>query len=398
MRLFISFTLMGFMILAVPLAFAAGFALAVNGAGHSNSVDANTNPQVILEEAWYIVKDDFYGELPTPRQRGYGAIRGLLDTLGDSYTVFIEPAPRQIERDDLRGSYGGIGAILSSTPEGQIVLSPFRDSPAAEAGILEGDILVAVDGLRITPDMDLTNDVVTRIRGEIGTDVSLTVQREEVAEELTFVITRQVINTPSVTWEMLEQAPALGYLRIQSFTERTNEELTEALNELLTDTRTQGLILDLRNNGGGLLQSAIDVSGQFLDSGTVLYENRRGQEEKLYPASQGGLALDVPLVVLVNHGTASASEIVAGAIQDRQRGALIGEKTFGKGTVQLIFDLNDGSSLHVTVAEWLTPDRQRIQDVGLTPDLAIALDPDNHPDVDLQLERAITYLLESDGD
>ncbi len=384
--------------MAVPVSFFAGFVAGLDHPGLVLSPDPETvsNAKTVFEEAWYIVEDDYYGELPSSQQRIYAAVRGMLATLDDAHTIFVEPAPRQLERDDLRGSYGGIGAVLSLNPEGEIVLSPFRESPAAEAGILDGDVLLAVDGLRLTPDMDLSTDVVTRIRGEVGTDVQLTVRRDGV--ELDVLITRQVIKTPSVTWEMLDQAPTLGYVRIQSFTGRTDEELGEALTDLLETQNAQGLILDLRGNGGGLLQAAIDVSGQFLDGGTVLYENRRGQEEKFYPASSGGAGLDVPLTVLVDHGTASASEIVAGALQDRERAVLVGEKTFGKGTVQLIFDLSDGSSLHVTVAEWLTPGRHRIQDVGLTPDLIVEPDPEAHPDTDLALERAISCLLQTIGD
>lgn len=394
-RSFLLFVFIGLVALAAMVSFITGFVVAVDQIdSNDSSLAANTNN--VFQKSWEIIHNEFYGELPTPRQRAYGSIRGMLDTLGDSYTVLIEPAPRQLERDDLRGSYGGIGAVLNQTSDGQIVLSPFRDSPAAQVGILEGDILVAVDGLRLTPDMNLTNDIVTRIRGEVGTDVILTIQRQDEPDELDFVVMRQVIKTPSVTWKTLNQdtPTLLGYVQVRVFTGRTSEEMAEGLQELLDDG-VQGIILDLRDNGGGLLQAAIDVSSHFLDDDAVLYEDRRGQEEKFYPASQGGIALDVPLVVLVNHNTASASEIVAGAIQDRQRGILIGETTFGKGSVQLIYDLSDGSSLHITAAEWLTPDRHRLQGVGLTPNLLVSPDPEN-PDADLQLERAITFLLDQE--
>ncbi|MGD9099954.1 MAG: S41 family peptidase, partial [Anaerolineae bacterium] len=268
------------------------------------------------------------------------------------------------------------------------VLSPFRDSPAAQVGILLGDVLLAVDDLLIIPEMDISQDIVARIRGKVGTDVVLTVQRGD--ETLTFTITRQVIDIPSVTWRLLEQAPTLGYVHVSSFTDRTVDELEEALDELLS-SGAQGLILDLRGNGGGLLQAAIDVAGHFLDGGEVLYEKRRGQVES-HKASEGGRALEIPLVVLVNQGTASASEIVAGAIQDRGRGKLIGETTFGKGSVQWIFNLSDGSSLHVTAARWYTPNHHQLDGVGLTPDLVVETDPDSG--VDVQLERAITFLQE----
>lgn len=344
-------------------------------------------PLSLFQEGWDLVERDFYGPLPSAQERSYGAVRGLLSTLGDPYTVFIEPVPHQFEQDSLRGSYGGVGMELSRNAAGQVVLSPFRDSPAAQAGILQDDVLLAIDDLLVTPEMDISQDIVANIRGEVGTDVTLTIQRGE--ETLTFSITRQVIDIPSVTWCLLEQAPTLGYIHVSSFTHRTVGELQEGLDELLAGG-AQGLILDLRGNGGGLLQAAIDVTSQFFDGGVVLYERRRGRDEKSYMAQPGGQALDVPLVVLVNQSTASASEIVAGAIQDRGRGILIGESTFGKGSVQLIFDLSDGSSLHVTAAQWYTPNRHQLDGVGLTPDLIVAANPDGSADV--QLERAITFL------
>jgi carboxyl-terminal processing protease len=267
------------------------------------------------------------------------------------------------------------------------VLSPFRDSPAAEAGITEGDILIEVDGVAITSEMDVSQDITARVRGEVGTQVTLVVQRGD--EVLTFRVTRQVIKTPSVTWRVLEGAPTLGYVQITSFTDRTPDELRQGLLELQSND-LKGLVLDLRNNGGGLLQSSIDVADQFLDGGVVLYEMRRGQDEIHYLANAGGPALNIPLVVLVNHATASASEIVAGAIQDRERGVLLGEPTFGKGSVQLIFDLRDGSSLHVTAARWYTPDHHQLDGVGLTPDVAVTLDQST--EADTQVRAAIDYL------
>ena len=344
-----------------------------------------SGPLSLFQESWGLIENDFYGPLPTAQERTYGAVRGLLGAIDDPYTVFIEPVAHQFEQDSWRGSYGGVGMGLAHDADGQVLLSPLRDSPSAQAGILQDDVLLAVDDMLVTPEMDISQDIVARIRGEVGTDVTLTVQRGE--ETLTFSITRQVIDIPSVTWRALDQDPTLGYIQISSFTDRTADELLQGLDELFAGG-AQGLVIDLRNNGGGLLHAATDVASQFLDGGVILYENRRGQDEKSYEAEPGGGALDTPLVVLINHGTASASEIVAGAIQDRERGVLVGESTFGKGSVQLIFDLSDGSSLHVTAARWFTPDRHQLDGVGLSPDLSIEADPD----IDVQLERAIKFL------
>lgn len=339
----------------------------------------------VFREAWDLVEQDFFGPLPSNRERVYGAVRGVLGSLSDPHTILVEPASRQLEKEHLRGSHGGIGVALNRSVGGQIVLSPYRDSPAAKAGIREGDLLLAVDNIPITAQMDISLDVETRIRGEVGTQVALTIQRGEA--RLVVELIREVIQIPSVTWRMLGQPSGLGYVQITAFTERTATELAEGLDELLSNG-AQGLILDLRDNGGGLFQSSIDVADEFLDGGTVLYERRKEQEDKTYTARPGGRATDIPIVALINQGTASASEIVAGAIQDRRRGMLVGEPTFGKGSVQLIFDLSDGSSLHVTAARWYTPARHQLDGIGLIPDLVV--DPVDGRDT--QLERAVIFL------
>ena len=344
----------------------------------------------VFWEAWHLVEKDFYGELPTPKAMAYGALRGALSSLNDPYTILVEPQPRQIEKDELHGSFGGIGVLLSQSADGSFVLSPMRDSPAMRAGIQEGDVLLAIDGTAITPQMT-PGDVQVLVRGPVGSEVRLTIRRQGISEPLVLVIIREEIVTPSVEWRMIEGQSGIGYIRITSFTARTPQELQEAL----ADLRGQGmacLILDLRDNGGGLLDEAVQVASQFLDKGVVLYERRREAEESTYPVQEGGMARDVPLVVLINGGTASASEIVAGALQDYRRGLLIGERTFGKGSVQHIYDLSDGSSLHVTSAQWFTPSRHQINGQGLTPDIEIPLtEEDRAQGQDPQLERAITY-------
>jgi carboxyl-terminal processing protease len=344
----------------------------------------------VFWEAWHILEKDFYGQLPTAQQMTYGAIRGVLTTLDDPYTIFVEPKPRQLERDDLRGSFGGIGAWVSKREDGAIVLKPMEDKPAQRAGILEGDVVIQVDDQEITPDMPL-EDVILLIRGPVGSVVKLTISRADYPEPLVFEITREKVETPTVSWRLLDEGQGLGYVSISLFSERTNEELETALKDLKAQEATR-LILDLRNNSGGLLEISIDVASQFIPDGIVLYEQRRDQEEKSYPARRGGKATDIPLVVLVNAGTASASEIVAGAIQDSGRGILIGESTFGKGSVQLVYDLSDQSSLHVTVAHWFTPNQHEITGNGLTPDIVVRLTEEDHAqDRDPQLDRAIAY-------
>ena len=383
--------------IAVVLAFSVITASYAAGYGthwwlnKDNPTTEQADQLTVFWEAWHILERDFYGQLPTAQQMTYGAIRGVLTTLGDPYTIFVEPKPRQLEKDDLRGSFGGIGAWVSKREDGAIFLKPMEDKPAQRAGILEGDVVIQVDDQEISPGMPL-EDVILLIRGPIGSKVKLTISRADYPEPLVFEITREKVETPTVSWRFLDEGQGLGYVSISLFTERTNKELETALKDLKAQEATH-LILDLRNNSGGLLETSIDVASQFIPDGIVLYEQRRGQqEEKSYPARRGGKATDIPLVVLVNAGTASASEIVAGAIQDSGRGILIGENTFGKGSVQLVYDLSDQSSLHVTVAHWFTPDRHEITGNGLTPDIVVPLTEEDHAqDRDPQLDRAIAY-------
>ncbi len=344
----------------------------------------------VFWEAWHIVERDFYGDLPAGQQITYGAIRGVLGTLDDPHTAFVEPKPRQREKEDLQGSFGGIGAWVRIRPEdGAIFLTPMENLPAMRAGIQDGDVVLKVEDTEITPEITL-DDVLALIRGPVGTSVTLTISRAGREEPLVFEIIREKIETPTVTWELLEGN--VGYVSISLFGERTNNELKEAIGDLRNQGMTK-LILDLRNDPGGLLDTAVQVASQFLDGGVVLFEQRRDSPEKTYSVKRNGIAQDIPLVVLVNGGTASASEIVAGAIQDHGRGILIGEHTFGKGSVQLVYDLSDGSSLHVTVAYWLTPNRHEISGNGLSPDFEVPLSQENRDnDEDPQLEKALAYL------
>ena len=345
----------------------------------------------IYWEAWHHVEEQFYGEIPEETQSTYGAIKGSLATLDDPYTIFIEPEPAAKEKAQLEGQFGGIGAYVQQDEEGRIVLDPMPDQPAEQAGLQTGDILVAVNGTSLTPEMTI-DEVVSMIRGEVGTEVVLTVERQDVAEPIDIVVERAVIETPSVYWRVLEQAPTIGYIQLTSFTERSNQELNQAFDEL-TAQGAEAYILDLRNNGGGLLDAAIDVTSQFLREGVVLREDRKNERERVYDVRGGGKALDQPLVVLVNGGTASASEIVAGSLQDYERATLIGEKPFGKGSVQLIYELSDDSRLHVTVAKWFTPNDHAIDGTGLSPNIEVSFtEEDRNNGHDPQLERAISFL------
>jgi carboxyl-terminal processing protease len=312
-----------------------------------------------------------------------------MQALDDPYTLFVEPQQRDREQEELQGSFGGIGAWVERAPDGRILLTPMDDRPAQKAGVRSGDELLAVDGTPVTPEMPF-DDVLALVRGEAGAIVVLTVRREGVEEPIDIEVERAEIVTPSVTYELKEED--VGYIRISIFGERTADELEDAARDL-ADQGATSYIIDLRDNGGGLLPAAVDVASQFLREGVVLYERKSDGTEKAFDVHGRGVLRDDPVVFLVNNATASASEIVAGAIQDYERGVLIGTETFGKASVQFIFDLSDGSSVHITNAKWLTPNRQEIDGVGLTPDIVVPItEEDYQAGRDPQVEQAIAYL------
>ncbi len=342
-------------------------------------------------EVWNRVDEQFYGEVPSEPSATYGAIRGSLATLNDPYTIFIEPEPAAKEKAQLEGQFGGIGAFVQTDEAGRILLDPMPEQAAEQAGLRQNDVLIAIDGQTVTEEMSV-DDVVDLIRGEVGTEVVLTIEREGEPAPIDIPITRAVIETPSAEWRLLEADPTIGYMRLTSFTERSNSEIEKAIDELTTQG-AESFILDLRGNGGGLLETAVDIASQFLREGVILREDRKNEGERIYEVRDGGKALDQPLALLVDGGTASASEIVAGALQDYERATLIGEKTFGKGSVQLIYELSDDSRLHVTVAKWFTPNNNVIDGTGLAPDIEILFTEEDHANGrDVQLEKAIEFL------
>lgn len=344
-------------------------------------------------EAWRLVEQHFYGDLPDDEHLSWGLIRGSLATLDDPHTVFIEPQPRQREKEMLSGRFGGIGALVSETEDGRIVLDPQPELPAIQAGVLPGDTLLKVDDTEITPAMTV-DDVINLIRGEIGTPVRLTVRHEGQSAAVDIEITRAEIPSPTVEWRMLADSgvAGAGYARITLFSDRTPGELKKAIDDLEKQGMTR-LVLDLRGNGGGLLNSGIDVAGEFLDGGPVVIQAEKDGKERTYEAGSRPDFGEGKLVVLVDGGTASASEIVAGALQDRGRARLVGDKTYGKGSVQQVFDLSDGSSVHITFADWLTPNRDKITGIGLTPDYQVSMtDEDRNQGRDPQLDRALQAL------
>ena len=335
-----------------------------------------------------IIQDE-YGDLPDPSTLTYGAINGVMFRLGDDYTYLRTPEQATLFNDRLNGSFEGIGARVAEAEEGGVrIVEPFEGQPAWNAGIRRGDIILAVDGKDVTK-MPL-NEAISLIRGPKGTKITLTVKSPE-QEPRDIEIERDRIQTPVVEYEILDNG--LAYLRLGEFSAPAAEQVRIALDEMLA-TNPRGLILDLRGNPGGFLHTAVEISSEFVPMGSILIERFKDGNEQVYEASGDGRALTIPLVVLVNEGSASASEILAGAVQDSGRGVVIGETTFGKGLVQVTHELSDGSQLSVTTAHWFTPNDREINGEGLEPDIKVErTDQDIEADRDPQLDKAIDYLL-----
>lgn len=341
-------------------------------------------------ESWDIIHDQYVDQPVDDLKLMQGAIRGMIDALGDEHSGYMDPEEFKQANMPLEGSYTGIGAWVDTTGDYLTIVSPMPGSPAEEAGLLPGDEIIAIDGEDVTStDPSI---VLQSVLGPEGTTVVLKIHRPDTAETLEFSIVREKIEIPSIESEMLDDN--IAYIYLSTFGESTSDDLKQALDDLLAQNPT-GLILDLRNNTGGYLDTAIEVVSQFIPDGVVMIEKLGTGEEVTYEAIPGGKATEIPLVVLVNGGSASASEITAGAIQDRARGVLVGTTTYGKGSVQNWIELdNDQGAVRVTVARWLTPNGRLIHQIGLTPDFVVEFTEQDVTDGnDVQLQKAIEILL-----
>ncbi len=342
----------------------------------------------IFWEAYQTLKNQYYGDdLPVTKTLAYDAIRGVLFGLSDQFTSFITPDAAKLVQEDATGSFSGIGAFVQLNQARALQITKIiPGSPAEAAGLKAGDLIIEVDGQSMVGE-DLSLQV-AKVRGPEGSKVTLTVVRGQ-DKPFTADVVRKKIDIKLVDSKMLDSG--IGYVSLSSFlSATTSDQLNAAIKDLLAKN-PKGLIFDLRGNGGGFLDQAIQVADTFLPKGVVMYERFKDGKENVYNSEDSGIAQDIPLVVLVDEGTASASEIVAGAIQDRGRGKLIGEKTFGKGSVQSVNHLSDGSQLNVTIAHWFTPNNRAIHGTGLEPDITVAAGTD--PAKDPQLDRAVEYLL-----
>lgn len=333
---------------------------------------ADQPPQFeVFWQVWNIVQEHFIDrEALDPTSMTYGAINGLITSLGDEgHTRFLTPEEMKDQETNISGKFYGIGAHVGVKDGLPIIVAPFEGSPAEKAGVRAGDIIIEVNGEDVTA-LPL-NEVVDRIRGEEGTEVTIAVFRPDENKSLEFTIVRAEINIPAATWGMVPGTD-VALVRMNQFSDNLKDELVKAL-EAAKKAGAKQLVVDVRNNPGGLLDQAIKVTSQFVKDGDVLLqEDAQGQREP-FEVEPGGVATDIPIVVLINRGSASAAEIFAGAIQDNQRGQIIGETTFGTGTVLKPFKLDDGSGLLLGTSQWLTPNGRLIRKHGIEPDVEVEL-------------------------
>lgn len=389
-------------VLAIVLAGVVGYTLGDDGADGGGTTVQITGADSfgILDEIYAILQEDFVNpEALDPELLKLGAINGILQALGDAHTVYIDPESYALGIDVISGTFEGIGAQVEQDPvSGDIVIvTPFRGSPAEVAGIRAGDIVRSVDGE--STDGWSVAQAVRLIRGPEGTDVVLGIERSGGStEEVT--ITRGTIVIPTVFTHEIEDevgnpVSELAYIELQQFTDQAVTDLRKELKRVV-DEGFSGVILDLRRNPGGGLEATIQTADMFLDDGIILTEVSRDGEEKVTRAKAGGAATDIAVVLLVGPGSASGSEVLACALRDNGRATLVGEQTFGKGSVNHLRELSDEGALYVTIARWECPNGEQIEAVGIDPDIEVAVtEADIEASRDVQLFAAIDFLRES---
>lgn len=342
-------------------------------------------------DTWNLVSSKYIDKKAIdPQKMYYGAIAGMVAAIGDPYTVFLPPQSQKTAKEQLGGEFDGVGMQLGYNKDKRlVVIAPLKNTPADKSGVRAGDLILQIDG-KDTTNMSLP-EAVGLIRGVKGTAVALLTFRENDGSPKELKLTRDTIVVKSVQFEekTTVSGKKVAYIQISTFGEKTQVEWDEAVSSALASA-PQGLIIDVRNNPGGFLNAAVHISSDILDGGNVvLQEDYLGNRQELNVVKVGKL-LKTPLVMLLNKGSASASEILSGAVQDRKRGLLVGDQSFGKGTIQTTEDLSEGTGIHITTAKWLTPDGRWIHNIGLTPDYKV--DMGTEPAKDPQLEKALELL------
>jgi len=340
----------------------------------------------LIEEVYNLINEKYVAKDEIDQQALiFGAIRGMVGELGDPYSVFFDLKETEDFLTSVSGHFEGVGIEISIKDDTLTVISPLKNTPAARAGIKAGDKIIKIDG-EDTKNITL-EQAVSRIRGPSGTEVTLTIFRNSINEELDIKITREIINISSVEWELIEGN--IAYIELTHFSETTTRDFTKVSQQIL-ESSADRIILDLRNNPGGFLDVSIDIAGWFLEKGTlVVVEESANSGNRKHNSPGPATLFDFPVVILQNEGSASAAEILAGALRDNRGADIGGEKSFGKGSVQAFENLAGGTSLKITVARWITPSGQYINDTGLEPTVKVELSEDSEEDEDAQKDRAI---------
>jgi len=409
------FKLRKFLLIAAGflMVFAGGYLLGIKG--YRAQIDAAKKIQIVrltppdksdldfsfFWKVWDSLTAKYFDkEKIDQRAMMYGAISGMVSALGDPYTVFLPPGDNKVMNEDLSGSFEGIGIQIGFKGSQLAVIAPLPDSPAQKAGLKAGDFIVGIKDEvnnvdRGTAVISLP-EAVKLIRGKAGTKVALILTREGLTEPFTVEIERAKLEVPSVLLSFVGKDKTIAHLQLLKFGGDTSAQWEEKVSEILNNKDTKGVILDLRNNPGGYLEGAVETAGEFLPVGTLaVIEQGADGVKKEYKTQRTGRLVKIPLVVLVNGGSASAAEILAGALKDNQRAKIVGEKTFGKGSIQEPMDFENGSGLHITIAKWLTPagvwvnDKGPASQGGLDPDVKIVLDDKTKDDTQLQAALSI---------
>ena len=355
------FTLL--VLLMLTAAFMAGYVFHMVRTGQDHNFS-------VLEEAYDILTQNGVKDVPPAPAIEYGMIRGMVEAYDDPYTQFVEPPQHELQSNALQGSFGGIGVGLGNDQEGYVVLFPFPAGPASAAGIQEGDRLLFVGSLEIQLDTPVES-IQSAIRGPVGDRVTLTLARPPDYTPFRVTVKRAEIALPSVTSHLAPGEPRLGVLEINLIAASTSDEIQRAIRELQGRGATH-FVLDLRDNPGGLLNAGVDIARLFLKDGVVIEQQYKGREVETFHVDRSGPLTDVPLAVLINGGSASAAEIIAGALKAHQRAILVGTASFGKDSIQLVFDLQDRSSLHITAARWWVPGLEPpLGGTGVQPDVVV---------------------------
>jgi carboxyl-terminal processing protease len=368
------FLVVGYLII-IGLIFSSGFILGKNSALPlpqfvTNSMGGTEGEAdfTVFREAWQMLHDQYIGLLDD-NKLVIGAIKGMVEAAGDPYTSYFSPDENQRFKDDISGEFDGIGVEITSADGMPTVVAPIADSPAEKAGIKAKDIIAEVDGTK-TSEISL-DETISKIRGEAGTTVTLKIVREGSADPIEIKVVRSKITVASVSYEVkTSNGKEIGYLKIRQFGDDTEKLVSDATDKF-NQEKVSGIIVDLRNNPGGYLETSVGVASYFIDGGVIVSEIEKSGEKKEFKTTNKVTLKDKKLILLVNEGSASASEIVAGAVKDRDRGTIIGKKTFGKGSVQVLENLSDGSGIKITIAKWYTPNGSQIDGVGIEPDMAV---------------------------